>query len=1041
MRWIPSPAANRKELYGITHGYIKRRIPTTLMDRKSILTALAFLLFSLGSLWGQTPASQGDKTVRGRITDEAGEPLIGAAVVNKTNGKGVEAGADGTYSIVIRGRTLLEFAFIGMETVQATFDGAKDAVFNVRMKSSNALNEAVVSAGYGVIQKRENFAGSAFEIKGEDLKVRAHDRLDNMLAGMVPGMQVTESSVNGARTSISIRIRGDGSLSASNEPLWVIDGVPVYTGTKSGQVTGSYSTVSPLSYINPDDIENITILKDATTTTLYGADGANGVILVTTRNANAGKNKFQASIQYGIDNVDPSTRIKYLNSSQWFDIAHTAWTNSGRDLKNFPWQDNEYQTFTNVDTDWFDIYTGTGSTIEANFSVTGGTEKLKHFLSAGAYLLESPYLGNNQNRFNLREKTTIEVTKNLSAELHFSGGFQHNNVFSISGFGNYMPIYSPWNEDGSYRLYNYYSTSDEYKVVKRRFTYNKLPEREYNEDYQNATLMEGALTLIYKTPLEGVTLTSQSTANFQSIYESRYESRMTLSGMNTDDSSLSGYSGRYGVFDLRFKEDLRVNYDRIFISAHKISAVAGVEFIDTSHPYLQATGNGFSNDFIREISYANQDTRKGTSNISHSRSMSYLANFNYTYDNRYTLTLTGRRQGNSAFSEYSQWQAYGAAALRWNLHREKFFQVPWISQLSLRVSYGANGNSRVDSSSSYGSYSLSGTYGANMAATLSSPANPGLSWEKTYIFNPGINLGLWKGRIGLDIDYYNRSTHDVIYDGRVSSVITSGGVKHNVGIIENQGWEFVLNTTNIEHDNFTWRTYINGARNRNIIKKLDGDSYTGFFDHIWIEGQQKDAMWLIDFAGVDPVSGRRMYYDKNGDLTYTANFADRVYMPQYTSQPTLYGGVSNSFTIMKRWNAQFMFDYTLGGWQYYTLIYDAGSIDRNLPVEILDHWTTPGEGAGVPRIEYNNANTLADYNSPYDLWNKTSLQLRSLSIGYALPSEWAKAMHLSSCSVSFIGRNLYFWSIGQSAKRNSYKTIRDPYGVPRTFSIAVNLSF
>ena len=152
MRWIPSPAANRKELYGITHGYIKRRIPTTLMDRKSILTALAFLLFSLGSLWGQTPASQGDKTVRGRITDEAGEPLIGAAVVNKTNGKGVEAGADGTYSIVIRGRMLLEFSFIGMETVQATFDGAKDAVFNVRMKSSNALNEAVVSAGYGVIQ-------------------------------------------------------------------------------------------------------------------------------------------------------------------------------------------------------------------------------------------------------------------------------------------------------------------------------------------------------------------------------------------------------------------------------------------------------------------------------------------------------------------------------------------------------------------------------------------------------------------------------------------------------------------------------------------------------------------------------------------------------------------------------------------------------------------------------------------------------------------------------------------------------------------------
>ena len=982
----------------------------------------------------------GSVTVSGIITDDTGEPLAGAAIVNKNNGQGVEAGMDGSYLIRISGNTVLEYSFIGMETVRLTFPGDKNVVRNVQLKPSGVLEEAVISAGYGVIQKRENFAGSAFEIKGEELKVRAHDRLDNMLAGMVPGMQVTESNVNGARTSISIRIRGDGSLSASNEPLWVIDGVPVYTGTKSGQVTGSWSTVSPLSYINPDDIENITILKDATTTTLYGADGANGVILVQTRNATAGKNKFQATVQYGIDNVDPSTRIKYLHTPEWYNIAHEAWTNSGRKLENFPWQDNEYQTYSNVDTDWFNVYVGTGSTLEANVSVTGGTEKMQHFLSAGMYLLESPYLGNNQNRFNLREKTTLKISRNLSAVLQFSGGFQHNNTFSISGFSNYMPIYSPWNEDGSYRYYNYYSNSEEYQVVKRKFTYNKLPEREYDEDYQNATLMEGALTLTYQTPLEGLDITSLSTANFQGIYESRYSSRRTLSGMNSDDSSLSGYSGRYAVFDRRFKEDLRANFDRSF-GASRITAVLGVELTDATHPYIQATGNGFANDYIREISYANQETRKGTSNTSHVRSMSYLANANYTYDNRYTLTLTGRRQGNSAFSVYSQWQTYGAAALRWNLHREKFFDVPWISQLSFRISYGANGNSRVDSSSSYGSYSLSGSYGPNSAATLATPANPGLSWEKTYIFNPGLNLGLWKDRISLDVDYYNRSTHDVIYAGRVSSVITDGTINHNVGIIENQGWEFVLNTVNIAHKDFTWRMYINGARNRNIIRKLEGDSYTGFFDHIWIEGQQKDAMWLIDFAGIDPVSGERMYYDKNGDLTYTANFADRVYMPQYTSQPTLYGGVSNSFSFLKHWNAQVMFDYTLGGWYYYTLIYDGSSIDRNLPVELLDRWTTVGSGAGVPRIEYNNNNTLADYNSPYDLWNKTSAQLRSLSLSYALPKSLVDAMHLSSCSVSFIGRNLYLWTIGQSAKRNSYKTIKDPYGMHRTFSIAVNLSF
>ena len=441
------------------------------------------------------------------------------------------------------------------------------------------------------------------------------------------------------------------------------------------------------------------------------------------------------------------------------------------------------------------------------------------------------------------------------------------------------------------------------------------------------------------------------------------------------------------------------------------------------------------------MSYADSSTRKGTSNTSRSKSLSYLANAIYTYDNRYTLTLTARRQGNSAFSEFSRWQTYAAAAVRWNIHRESFYDIPWMNQCSIRMSYGANGNSRVDSSSSYGSYSLSSYYGVKPAATQSTPPNPGLSWEKTYTANPGVNMGFLGGKITVDVDYYNRQTHDVIYSGRVSSVITDGSVKRNVGIIENRGWEFSINTINIDRPNFTWRTYINGARNRNLIKKLEGDSYTGYFDHIWIEGQQKDAMWLIDFAGIDPTNGKRMYYDSNGDLTYTANFADRVYMPQYTNQPDLFGGVSNSFTFFKNWNAQIMFDYTLGGWYFYTLIYDASSIDRALPVEYLDRWTTPGQDATVPRLEYKNGNTLADYNTPYDLWNTTSAQLRSLSIGYTLPKGISKKINVDNCTISFIGRNLYFWTIGQNPNRNSYKTIKDPYGMHRTFSIAVHASF
>ena len=990
-----------------------------------------------------TRAPQGKtRTLKGTVLDDEGLPLIAAGVINQDTKDGVVTDLNGIFSIKVSAsqNAVLLVSYLGYEEEKVVVK-PEDNDIKVTLKSNTKLEGAVISAGYGVIQKRENFAGSAYQMTSTELKVRPHDRLDNMLAGMVPGMMVSESSTNGARSSIKIRIRGDGSLSASNEPLWVIDGVPVYTGSNTGAVAGTSATVSPLSYINPDDIEDITVLKDATTTTLYGADGANGVILVTTRNASAGKNKFNVSVQYGIDNIDKTTKIKYLKTKDWWTIAQEAWTNSGRNLAYFPYLDNERQTFSNVDTDWFDVYVGTGSTFEANFSVTGGTEKMKHYFSAGVYSFKSPYIGNSQNRYSLREKTDLIISRHFQANVQFSGTFSHSDIFSISGFNNYLSIFSPWNEDGSYRLYNYYNNSeDSIDIRQRNFVYNKLPEREYDDHYQNANTMEAAVALKY-IPFKGLTITSLSTANFQNIYEATYASRRSRSGINSEDSSLSGYTGRYGVFDLGFQEDFRANYRHLFGVKHDVSAVAGIVFTDRTHPYLQASGNGFANDYIKEIAYAEASTRKGTSNTSHSRSLSYLANASYTYDNKYTLTFTGRRQGNSAFSYFSQWRTYYAVAGRWNVHREAFYNIPWMNQCSLRMSYGVNGNSRVDSSSSYGSYSLSGTYGGRAAATQASPANPGLSWETTYITNPGINMGFLDGRLSIDIDYYNRQTHDIIYSGRVSSVITDGTVKRNVGIIENRGWEFAINTVNVNNPNFSWRTYINGARNRNLIKKLEGDSYTGFFDHIWIEGQQKDAMWLIDFAGIDPTNGKRMYYDANGDLTYTANFADRVYMPQYSNQPDLFGGVSNQFTFGKHWSAQIMFDYTLGGWYFYTLIYDASSIDHNLPVEYLDRWTTPGVAATIPRIEYKNGNTLADYNTPYDLWNMTSVQLRSVSVSYSLPNVIAKKMGVDGCSFSFIGRNLYLWTLGQNAHRNSYKTVRDPYGMHRTFSLSANISF
>lgn len=959
---------------------------------------------------------------------------------------GVYSDTDGNYSIEIPaslGKGTVELTYQYMGTVAqdwpVTATDGRVLTHDVALKEDNLLEGAMVSVGYGLVQDREDLVGSAFQVTKEQIEFRPADRIDNLLAGLVPGMNVIESTTNG-RPNVKIRIRGDGSLSASNEPLWIIDGVPVYTGTKTNSVTGTSSTVSPLSYMNPDDIESITVLKDASTTALYGADGSNGVILVTTRGAKDGKTTFNASVRYGMSNVDRSTMRKYLRSAAYLDVAMEAWTNSGRPASAFPYLDNESQTFTGVDTDWYDVYVGTGNTLQVNFSAAGGTETLKHSLSASYFTSTSPYIGNSQDRYSLRAKTDVKLAERLTAMVNLSGSYNYSDIFSLYSFyDEILPIFTPYNEDGSYRMYNYYSVGDsEYQLAERKFYGNTLPERKYNDHYQKNLAADASLTLEY-APLDGLKLTSQTSASFVNIYEAEYKAMRTLSGTNTDDISKSGYSSRNAVFNYVFYENLRANFMRIFARKHKVTAMAGWEWKTSRHPYLGANGNGFVNDNIKEISYAATDTRRGSSNVNQSKSLSYNASLSYTYDKRYTFALNWRREGNSAFSEYSRWDNFASVGGLWNIHNEHFFNSSWIDQLSLKATFGNNGNSRIDTSSSYGSYNMgSGDYyGTAPGATQGSPANSGLHWEKTYSFDFQLIFGAWD-RLTLTLEPYKRLTTDVLYSGRVSSIITDGTVMRNVGEISNTGIEFILDATLVRSRDFNWSLSVNGARNHNMVEKLYKDTHTGFFSTIWVAGQSKDAFWLVDWAGVDPVTGAPMWYDKNGDLTYSFSYDNRVFQ-KYSSEPILRGGVSNDFNI-GRFNVRVMFDYTLGGWAYETLLNDGVDIDENLPVESLSHWTTPGEVALNPRFSYKNGDQ-GTFNSTRQLWKTTSIQLRSVSVGYDIPSRLTSKLGLKSSRITIIGDNLYLWTPGQNRNRNSWKTLMYPDGLRRGFSAQLSFNF
>ena len=434
--------------------------------------------------------------------------------------------------------------------------------------------------------------------------------------------------------------------------------------------------------MNPDDIESITVLKDASTTTLYGADGSNGVILVTTKGSKGGEVSYNASVRYGLSNLDKSTVKKLVNGPQYLALAKEGWVNSGRTLETFPYLDNEYQTFSNVDFDWYGAYMGTGQTLQANFSASGGSEKMKYVLSGGYFDSSSYVKGNEKKRYSISSKTDLKFTRTLSAQVKLTADYNIDDLFSAyANYDEYLPILPAYNEDGSYRYYNYYSGKDDgtYEVAMYKNVGNYLMEREFDEDRQYNLNGEVSGILTWK-PADWISFTSHTSERLLSIYESTYHTKKSLAGMNTDDPSLSGNSRRSGVFNMAFYENVRANM-KYEIGKLQANGFVGAEYKTSGHFSLNATGKGFTNDSIREISYANETTRKGTSSRSESKSLSYIANANLTWDQRYVLSANWRRQAVSSFSEFARWSDFGAVGIAWNLHKEHFLELDPVNTL------------------------------------------------------------------------------------------------------------------------------------------------------------------------------------------------------------------------------------------------------------------------------------------------------------------------------------------------------------------------
>ncbi len=997
-----------------------------------------------GSNEAQTSQSA-TRNISGQIFDAQGVPLIGATVMIKGTSKGIHTGTDGKFTLTIPNTgkiVILAVSYVGMKSREIGITTQNS--LKIKLEPDTEIGEVVVT-GYGVVQRRENLVGSAYQVNAKKLELMPVSRVDNLLDGMVPGMQVSKgfnNSDESMRARLTVRIRGDASLSASNEPLWVVDGAPIYTGGITGLSIGTEYTISPLSFMNPNDIESITVLKDASTTALYGADGANGVILITTKKGRAEKTNINVSFKYGIAFANESTRYKMLNASQYMEYAREAWTNAGYPISAFPYQDNEYNSYSTTDTQWHKYYLDTGQTFQVDLSASGGTKRMTNYVSAGYYTEDMILKGNKQQRISLRSNSSYTFFPGLEASLNLNGTYNINDTFpSTRTYYETLPIFSPYENDGhTYRLYNYYSRDNfyEYKPSLVKFYDNDLPERDQNDNRQR-TLNASMNASLKWEPIKGLSATTQFVTNYIGTYEALYYARTNLSGYYANEPA--GISRRSGVFNLNWASVSRINFDRSF-GKHRVGALAGIEFKHEEHRNLNVSGYDFINDQIKEVAYVPSANVSGSSNTNYSRSLSYLGQASYSYDNRYYATVNIRRQGFSAFGEYSRWATYASIGAGWSIHNEKFFQNDIFDTLKIKASYGTSGNSRVDTSSAHGTYSLTASYSyqGNVGAMQSAVPNPGLTWERTYMTNVGLSIGLYK-RVMVDVEFYNNLTTDMLTQSRVSSIISEDAVMRNVGKMRNRGYEIVITSANIVHKDFSWQTELNIAHNQNKILSLYEGITRSFGERVWEEGRAKNEWCLIRWAGIDPADGQPMWYDKRGNITKVYSYDNRV-SDGRTPNPALYGSMTN----ILRWKGlslRFMLNYTIGGWQYtsldrYTLNSGYEIIEANAPVEALNHWKKPGELAINPRVAYKNDMKSTSYTDRF-LHRMTNIRLQNIALTYHFPKQLCKKLRMEAMSVSLVGDNVYLWTPDQKHGENSYKTIMNS-GYPMTSTYSANLS-
>jgi len=959
-----------------------------------------------------------DETIKGKITDDKGETLVGVIVKVKNTTIVTTTDANGAFSITIPTGTaspVLVVSYVGYTTQEVAVNGRA----NITIQIKSAINdlEEVVVVGYNTV-KKSDLTGSVVSVGAEEIRSRPVTNALQAIQGKAAGVDITSNERPGQVGNILIR--GLRSLNASNAPLYVVDGIPLQAGG--------------IDAINPNDIENIDILKDASATAIYGSRGANGVVLVTTKKGKTGRLTMDYVGTATIETLQD--RMEMMNSAQYVQFRRDAYSITNPTLAQDrtifagdpnvianlekAWAGGTYDGSLIPTTDWGDLVTRTGITQDHVLSVSGGTDKIKAYGSFGYLNQTGTQLGQDFERYSGKLSVELNPVKWFKMGLNLTATYSLQNygfqAASASGAGNIyaaargmLPLAIPFDANGN----RINLPGGDINIQ------NPVLEADYNINLRK-TLRTLGSAFAEVNLLKGLKYRINFGPDFSNFYNGRYQDARSVNR----DAGVPGSNNNFAQLDqsnkFAYTLDHLLYYDKT-IDKHNF----GVTLLQSSSSFQDESSSmrGSRINLVAPLWYglrgANITALDGfDTNLRKSTLNSYMARVNYTFNNKYLLTASGRWDGASQLAAGNKWDFFPSAAFAWRIDQEDFMKdIKWVNSLKARLGVGSTGNSSVEIGSTLGllqplTYTFGSAAQVGYVASDASLANPIsfpnklLSWEKTLQYNLGIDFSLLAGRISGSLDVYKSKTSDLILLKDINIINGYPTSFDNVGETKNRGLDLTLNTVNVKTKDFTWESTLNFSTSKDEIVKLNGgDMVTNRF----FIGQRngvaydfvKDGIWQNtpeDLAEIEKYRANATIFrpgdikvrDLNGDYRIDAN-NDRKVIGQYN--PSWTGGLTNTFGYKN-------FDLSVFIVARYNFLIETGAeaLQGRFAQRVLDYWTPTNPTNDYPRPNYGSA-AGDQYKSSMNYQDGSFIKIRNISVGYNFAENMAKKLTLSRLRV------------------------------------------